>query len=391
MQALCEAGGSAGWLPALAFIATVLTILTAERLGRWLDSASVERGNAAPFGAADKVRFASPALSALAVALIFSGALAFSGFFSPRSDPALDFLKAGGSFSTEAASQLTWGVSVAALLITGLLVIWVAGDALRASHRDVRRVALRWLALIAAVCAGVVWLALENAGFGGSISKALIEGLVCRDRLQLLIPTTDVLNALTGGAVVAAVLTACLMAAPASADKHAAAAAAELARRWRILDRMLYAGAAMLIAGMIEVIALHSWALAPYAGMAEAKAQSDLCGKVAGVDAASPKPCVELKQTVERAPTVDELRKFVRALAITLGAGFSLLLASLYVPAAIVLQLRAPRAHGGFAAATAEPQPAFAAAPGARLFKIAATVAPLATGLLSALVDMKFA
>jgi hypothetical protein len=383
-----------GFVAAGGMLAAVLAAtLLAARLGKWLDSQTLDAHTPAePLDKLGIVRLWSPLLTAAAAAGAFLGALRLSAFFQGRDDPSLMFLQDAQAFSTEAGAQLMWGVSVAAVLVSGFIVAWVGGEAWRKSRSGPRLVVGGIAVVGIAAAVAMVFEAAQTAGFGGKISQYMIEGLAARNHWPIGI-VTDALNGLAGGASIVAIGTACLMAAPFAAEEQAAAA--ELAMRWRILDRVLYAGAAMLIAGVVEVVALHAWSLAPYAGTSEVKTQADLCtpSKFAMVEPAKVKGCIELQETINHAPIIDSLRRFMRSIAITFGAGFSLLLAALYFPAAIVLNSRqAAIARNARRSPRHDPSQSAATdtAPGARLFKIAATIAPLATGLLSALVDMKF-
>ena len=150
----------------------------------------------------------------------------------------------------------------------------------------------------------------------------------------------------------------------------------------------------MLMAGLIEVVSLHSWAYAPFQGTNELKAAAEICKTPPSLQIRLHESvlCLGLQRAANYAGTVDDLRRMVRSVAITFGAGFSLLLASLYVPGALVLQERQrglfpetlPKADRDEELKKYELDPHL----WRRLVNISATMGPLVTGLIPALLEI---
>lgn len=151
----------------------------------------------------------------------------------------------------------------------------------------------------------------------------------------------------------------CLLLEPARPDTEIDGKALHhVAHRWKQLHVLLYVSTVVLMAGVIEVVALYSWSLAPFSGVSEVKVHADICKSSAQAGRPDLEPlsrmkfCLKLAEEVEAAKAVDGLRRVVRAHAVTFGAGFSALLVSLYAPSVLLLRSRfrrllESRSHNG--------------------------------------------
>jgi hypothetical protein len=162
----------------------------------------------------------------------------------------------------EAQARLTWSLSLAMLFSAVVLLILASADALRSLPRPA---IIRGLVVLCAVGVIVFWLGMREASdLGGPVGGALTSSVWRRAGNPLvgkyIISLTNVIaleSVLAFGMVASLTLK---HSSNSDVDRHLDA----LILGRRHLDRLLYAGAAVLTAGVFQIAALYSWSLAPF-------------------------------------------------------------------------------------------------------------------------------
>jgi len=293
---------------------------------------------------------------------------------------------------------------LATVILAALVVVWIVAGIMLDSERSVLR---RWAVFMVLMVVILGWLDPRRGGeplpLGSKMARDMLNDTWTRNGLSYPGPLTDGLNVFGALLIPLLVFTAfCLLLEPAHFPAEVGSdALRHVAHRWRQLHVLLYVSAAMLTAGVIEVVALYSWSLAPFPGVNEVKIHADIC-KTSGpvsqsvLDEGSirgTKFCMNLAEELDHAEVIDSLRRVVRAHAVTFGAGFSALLASLYAPSVFLLRSRFRRllelgSQNGVIASDAAVFKKYdldTDLPG-RLVNAVVTLGPLVTGVLSAVI-----
>ncbi|WP_280151733.1 hypothetical protein [Piscinibacter sp. XHJ-5] len=329
----------------------------------------VSRADVRPYAGA--LHCLAPACWTLAVFGALLAAYFASGFYRKFNPDLIAFLNprpAPLNHPAEMAARGVWAATFCAVLLGSIAVCWVGARVYWATAcRQTTSILYRLLPLALVPVVSLLLLGALDLlpAFGSETSALMLCSTWNRNGLGYLGPTTDGLNVVAIAVVVVAATSFCLLrwgvhaatqATPAPLQEGSSRAAVRAFGATRLsvardahsiqalMDYALYAGAAALIAGLLEVVATLSWSFAPFQSSAELKVQADLCKAMQSAAAGSApseavkKICGDVEQQLPMAATVDDLRKFTRSVGIMFGAVFSALLAAMYLPVALAQQ-----------------------------------------------------
>lgn len=357
----------------------------------------------------------APAVAALVVLCALLAAFFLARFYAEFCSAHLSFLndRAVASKSPlEIAARGVWAMTLFAVIVTSAAVCWYAARIWRWTPPPRQELLSMYLAMTVFAIAVVSLLGWSGhlKAFGSMVSFAMLDSIWTRNRLQYLGPVTDGLNAVA--LIVSSILAGafCLLLRATHAAGRlladAGAGAVEAAQKsarliQTLMDRLLYIGAAALMAGLLEVVATLVWSYAPFPDTADLKKSAELCKAVvpappaaaaSALGAAPPLPaiagCADLAGQVEQATKVDDLKRFTRLLAVVFGASFSALLAAMYLPVALaherLVESLLPHVRQQQADSPPAEQPGdLERGTTQRVFNVLAALAPLAAAILS--------
>lgn len=359
----------------------------------------------------------APAFWSLAVFAALLAAYIASGFYRGFDAQQIDFLRVGPplpNHPAEIAASGIWAATFCAVMIGLFAVCWVATKVYwdnACGQTNTLIIALFVLAAALATTLGVLGRTDVVKAFGSDPSALMLCGTWRRSGLGFLGPVTDALNIVAAAIAIIASASFCLLLWCVRTTVHAVDALhdatpllpAHVARQRRqsiardarkaqvLMDYALYAGAAALVAGLLEVVATLSWSYAPFQSSAEVKLDADLCKAMqpappASAGSAVKAFCETAEQHLKNASAVDGLRRFTRSIAIMYGAVFSALLAAMYLPVAFAQQELIERlaCTAPEPARDAAPEPEFDRSTVQRVFNVLAALGPLAAAVVSA-------
>jgi hypothetical protein len=350
-------------LIAMGCVATILVALVYLRTKlRINDEQSYAKRQGLTLSAGDWLGVAGPLLCGLLVFLVFLAALTMSGFYGSDLDGrAFLFLKEfqdrDADMVAEQSARGLWGVAIGMLVMAEAFVLWNLSEIwLHCDERARRNVA--WVAgavfvVIVAVIVGRAVLVESSTAFGSTLVLDLVCLTSARSDLYRIGPFTDGLNML--GILIPLAVAAAFgltILSSSSLGKKFAENLVVLGRCQRMLDRLLLASAAVLVAGLVEVVTLVSWSYASYPGSTELKQHMDICkaSGTVGMELDKTEFCRSAIKIAKHAQHIDDARRFTRSLALTYGFCFSGVLVALYAPAALHLkkQVRAVLHHAPY-------------------------------------------
>jgi len=390
---------------AAVFVPLGIALVVRRSLGRGEGSGVPRAGRTIRLDGTEWVELFSPALCGFIAFCAFVAALRLGGFQDTRlggSDLSFLTLKAASLpdpayVGAEVAARAVWSLSLAAVVLAALTAVWAVAGILLESDRGVLWRAIPLLLILVGVAPLVYVASTGKMALGAPIAQEMLSRTWDRTRLSHIGALTDGLN--IAGALLIPVLVSlafCILLEPVRLeDGTDSPTLHNLGYRWKQLHVLLYASAAVLTAGVIEIVALYAWSLAPFSGVSELKAHADICKTSGSLQEAISNTgfCRDLPRALEHAEAVDSLRRLVRAHAITFGAGFSALLAALYAPAALLFRSRFQRLitpgssadNGGDNAAVLRRYGLEMDLP-KRLLNLIVTLGPLVIGILSAII-----
>lgn len=371
----------------------------------------------------------APATWSLGVFAALLMALLTSGFYNAFSTDRINFLAKGAiptSDPAEFAAGGIWAITFGAVVLASVSVCWVGARVYwTVASSCAIQVIARYVAPVAALPVLAI-LGLNVAdllrAFGSDASAHMLCSTWARLNLRHLGPMTDGLNvvAILVTFIAAASFCLLLMATRAvfeTARSLAANPSQPTPKEWldriqdvikdarriqHLMNYVLYAGAAAMVAGLLEVIATLSWSFAPFPTTADLKVQLDLCKSISlPMVSVVPMPatsagdvCAAIAGQLQAAITVDELRQFTRAVGIIFGAAFSALLAAMYLPVALAQQdlvdlvtrilPRKPESAEGAKPKAGDVEPELDRTAVQRVFNVLAALGPLAAAIVSA-------
>jgi hypothetical protein len=335
-----------------------------------------------------------PVLSGLVTALIFFSLCWSASVYAPGQkggENDLSFLSipltSRAALAMDGIARMMWSLSETFLCLGFVLVgvkCWTTFSSIQ--NRLLKRT-IAICAFLAISFAVTLWAfsLIKGFAFQGSLDEAL-ENLWQRTRLHRIGRVVGLTNLITMAicALVALGFSALLEERP-TQDLR------DLCRRSRDLDLLLYLSATLLAFGVVEIATLEWWSLAPFPGTAAVKGLIDASEKLRTIDRSANPLGVNLASLYKQAQTIDLLKRSAQILVLIAGLGFTLLLASLYIPAALVLR------HEAISVITKrssrEPDEllreyGFHLEASDRLRRVAPTLVPLIAGCASALASL---
>lgn len=338
---------------AIALVASLFWVFIWARQ-KWGDIRPEKRQTSAPPTVAELFQMAGPVLCAMTVGLSLLGALHFSQVLRPFGrlpliDATTKWPQPLGFLSqmppeghvADFGARALWASSAGLVIVGSIAVMWVVSGVWVSSSTNARRLAFGAALIFALAAAGVYITAAFSGEANVDHASTLPNILLCvtetRATLPFLTIGVDFLGVLGTSAAVLATMAGCMLAYPAHVGSDEEIAAQNLSRRWTLLGRVLFTSTVLLMAGILEVVALYSWTTAPYPSTADVKTRTEVCKNLAGPAGAATQ-CKDAVTDAARASVVDDAKHVVNSLALTMGSAFGLLLASIYLPAAFVLQ-----------------------------------------------------
>jgi hypothetical protein len=260
-----------------------------------------------------------------------------------------------GALGQDFGARAHRAITMALTFISAMVAAWMTvGIWWECQSRDyalqvTKRVAL--MALTAAVALGVLGLAKLTPGLDSAFGNAMLCATWARNDAPWLAMVSDANNVLGIFIPVMVGLGMCLLLEPIthpwmpSRDELAT-----LARNSRTLDHLLYVGAICLVFGILQMSAVYSSAVATLPTTQEVKTKVEICKSIAAITHEGKLHrelelinCHRLVDETEKAELADSFRQFARSTTLVFGIAFSVLLAALYVPAALLLSGAAQR------------------------------------------------
>ena len=331
----------------------------------------------------------APAWTALGTATGFLCVLLVTGYFAPvRQIVGLGGLNDSGSAAAHVAANkaidelfelskegpgthlpsdsgalLLWASMYALTIGAVVLALWVSAGILAQSRARRHRLkvvcSVVALALTISIAVFGIGLGDPRAGFGGIVGSTMLCGTWQRllgTSPQTLAMLSDALNVVGFAAPIVVVLGACLLLDVVGRSVYQVekpqVVLGEIAHASGQLDKLLYAGAAALVAGTLQVSALYALAIAHFPTVSDVKVKREICRVQSSEPAAiqlalaSSEVCKNIGAELRMSDASTPLRKFARSLTLAFGLGFSALLGAIYLGAATLLTSRAEQLVG---------------------------------------------
>ena len=303
----------------------------------------------------------APATCALGATAVIVLALLVSGFLEIVDDKNLQAsylivnAEDKSALAQEFGARAHRAITMALTFISAMVAAWMTmGIWWECQSRDyavqvTRRVVL--MALTAAVVLGVLGLAKLTPGLDSAFGNAILCATWARNDAPWLAMVSDANNVLGIFIPFVVGLGMCLLLEPTTHSRMPSRdELAILARNSRTLDHLLYVGAICLVFGILQMSTVHSSAVATLPTMQEVKTKVEICKSIAAIEnegklhsGLEPINCHQLVNEIGKAEVADSFRQFARSTTLVFGIAFSVLLAALYMPAALLLNGAAQR------------------------------------------------
>jgi hypothetical protein len=293
----------------------------------------------------------SPVVAVLVGAFVFGLLCFIAGIYpgvkegTPPNHPDLDFLKNrptnAAALANETAAAVRWAMA-ATLLVLGLLAVAVVcfGAWLSKNSNHLRTIPL----VVATILLGLFLPAYGIASsdhkfeFGGQLLNQLLTVLWARTGHSASVQSAiKILNIAAIVVILAGVVTASLLLQlPKLKGHHARERLCYFADRFLWLNRLLYAGAVLLVAGVLEVASIAAWPIAPFQEVADDSSREQRVVASGLVISIAPARATVPEDSTKR-QTIQAVRRFVGSLIVVAGVSF-------YLPARFILFQRIRKA-----------------------------------------------